>query len=563
MSTSGARAAVAALEDAGVEVVFGLCGDTSLPFYDALAGSGRIRHVLTRDERSAAYMADAYARLGGRVGVCEGPSGGGATYIVPGVAEADGSSVPLVCLTSDVGLADRGRGTLTEMDQEALFRPFTRRAFSPRTPADLSAMVRAAFVEATAARPGACHVALPLDLQSAEVGGAAEGHPDPATDRYPRLRPAPDPDAVRRAAALLSAARRPVLVAGAGVIRSGAWEEVTALAEALGAAVGTSIGGKGAIAETHPLSLGVVGSNGGLPWRHELVRGADVVFRVGGGTGSVTTEKWTLPAPGAARSVQLDTDPAAPGRSEPADVALVGDARTTLQAILDALPEARSDAAGDRFDPEEIERARRAHEERVAGLFASADAPIPPERLFGALFRALPADAILLADPGTPCPYVSAYWRLTKPGRWFVSPRAFGALGYALPAVVGAALARPEAGRVVGIMGDGSFGVSAGELETLVRLGLPVTLVVCNNAGYGWIKAGQKSRGDRYYSVDFGRSDHAAIARAYGMCAARVEDPAELDGALGKALGHPGPFLLDVVTQPLEEARAPVSKWIA
>src|SRR5690606_24055071 len=117
VSTSGARAVVAALEEAGVEVVFGLCGDTSLPFYDALAGSGRIRHVLTRDERSAAYMADAYARLGGRVGVCEGPSGGGATYIVPGVAEADGSSVPLVCLTSDVGLADRGRGTLTEMDQ--------------------------------------------------------------------------------------------------------------------------------------------------------------------------------------------------------------------------------------------------------------------------------------------------------------------------------------------------------------------------------------------------------------------------------------------------------------
>jgi acetolactate synthase-1/2/3 large subunit len=129
--------------------------------------------------------------------------------------------------------------------------------------------------------------------------------------------------------------------------------------------------------------------------------------------------------------------------------------------------------------------------------------------------------------------------------------------------VVGAWTARPEAGRVVGMMGDGSFGISAGELETLVRLEVPATLIVCNNAGYGWIKAGQKSRGDRYFSVDFRRSDHAAIARAYGMSAQRVEDPSELEAALEASLRHPGPYLLDVVTQPLEEANAPVSKWIA
>ena len=179
------------------------------------------------------------------------------------------------------------------------------------------------------------------------------------------------------------------------------------------------------------------------------------------------------------------------------------------------------------------------------------------------LLDALPTGSVILADPGTPCPYVSAYWQTSEPGRVFVSPRAFGALGYSLPGVVGAYFACPDAGRVIGMMGDGSFGISAGELETIRRLELPVTLIVCNNAAYGWIKAGQKSRGADYFSVDFDRSDHAAIASAFGLRARRVEAPEELGEAMRDALYHDGPFLLDVITQPLEEANAPVSKWIA
>jgi acetolactate synthase-1/2/3 large subunit len=556
---TGAEATVQALEDAGVEVVFGLCGDTSLPFYDALSRVGSIRHVLTRDERSASYMADAYARLSGRVGVCEGPSGGGATYIVPGVAEANGSAVPMVCLTSDVGMADQGRGTLTEMDQQALFASVAKQAFAPRTSQEMRDMVRRAFLEATGGNLGACHVSLPLDLQTADVpSGGVE-----SSDRYPRERPTPDGAFVARAARVLADSRRPLLVAGAGVLRSGAWEQVAALSRVLGAPVATSICGKGAIAEGDPYSLGVIGSNGGLPWRHDLVRAADTVFYIGGGTGSVTTEKWTLPSPGDATFMELDTNAGRIGRNHPVAAGLVGDARSGLTALLEALEGLGATGSGDRWDPEVIRERKAAHRAEVADLFASSEAPIRPERLLAALFGALPPRSIILADPGTPCPYVSAYWELPEPGRWFVSPRAFGALGYALPAVVGAWQARPDAGRIVGMMGDGSFGISAGELETLVRLDVPATLIVCNNAGYGWIKAGQKSRGDRYYSVDFRRSDHAAIARAYGMRARQAQDPSELDAAMREALTHDGPFLLDVVTQPLEEARAPVSKWIA
>ena len=194
---------------------------------------------------------------------------------------------------------------------------------------------------------------------------------------------------------------------------------------------------------------------------------------------------------------------------------------------------------------------------------ATGSDAIRPERFLAELFRLLPDEAVICADPGTPCPYFSAYYPIPQAGRWFVTPRAHGALGYAIPAVCGAYYARPEASRVLGVMGDGSFGISAGELETLVRLNLPVTLIVLNNASYGWIKAGQKQMGEKYYSVDFSRGDHARIAEAFGMRARRVESPSDLPAALQEGLTSKGPFLLDIVTQPLEEARAPVSKWIA
>jgi len=559
---TGAQTLVAELERLGVEVIFGLCGDTSLPLYEAFADSTTIRHVLTRDERCASFMADAYARLSGRVGVCEGPSGGGATYILPGVAEANDSSVPLVCFTSDIAIGDRGRGTLTELDQQALFTPVTKRAFAPTTSAQLAQVTLEAFREATSGSLGACHIGLPFDTLSGEAGRTETTGRDVAGDRYPSAPLAPDPDDVRRAADLLLQSRRPLIVAGAGAVRSGAWDEVAALARALGAPVATSICGKGSIAETDPLALGVIGSNGGLPYRHDIVRTADLVFYVGSGTGSVTTEKWTLPDR-QTTILQLDTNAAIIGRNYGTAAGLPCDARLGLAALVDELARRGAGGRGDRIDPDAIETARLAHMERVRPLFESDERPIRPERLLSALFAALPTNAVVIADPGTPCPYLSAYWRVPRAGRWFASPRAFGALGYALPAVVGASFAKPDAGRIVGMMGDGSFGISAGELETLVRLDVPVTLIVCNNAAYGWIKAGQKSRRSRYFSVDFLQSDHAAIARAYGMPARRVEDPGELDDAMREAVASSGPFLLDVVTQPLEDAHAPVSKWIA
>ena len=552
---TGAEAVVRILQGYGVEVVFGLCGDTSLPLYDALARLDHgITHVLTRDERSAAYMADAYARLSGRVGVCEGPSGGGATYILPGVVEANESSVPLLAITSDISVSSRGRFTLTEIDQEALFRPATAWNAVIDRSADIPRTMRAAFSAMTEGRPGAAHIGLPFDVQRGAVDGEELG-----VEPGPVPRSAPDPDSIRDAAKAIASASAPLFICGGGVMTAGAETALLSLAEKIGAPVATTVSGKGSIAETHELAVGVVGSNGGTPETRAVVEAADTVVFVGCRAGSVTTERWRFPRPGAARIVHIDIDARVLGANYPTEAAVEGDARLAFEALGDAL----DGAAPGRIDPAFVAAQKRKKFAAFDAL-AKADAkPIRPERLVSELQSALPEDAVVVADPGTPCPYLSAYLVLERSGRRFVSNRAHGALGYAMPAAVGAQFARPGA-KCVAVMGDGSFAFAAGELETVVRLGLPITFVVVSNSSFGWIKAGQKTGyGGRYHAVDFSRSDHARIAEAYGVRSWSVADPGDLAPALRAALAHDGPSLVDAICQPLEEARAPVSEWVA
>jgi len=196
-------------------------------------------------------------------------------------------------------------------------------------------------------------------------------------------------------------------------------------------------------------------------------------------------------------------------------------------------------------------------------LAARDDVPILPERIVAALHEVLPSDATVVCDPGTPCPYFSAYYEFLESGRHFISNRAHGALGYAMAAGVGAHFGRPGS-KTVAVMGDGSFGFTAGELETIVRLKVPLMMLVISNSTYGWIKAGQKTGfGERYFSVDFSRTDHARVAEAFGVKAFRVETPESLKPALVAAAEHGGPALVDIITQPLQDAKAPVSEWVA
>jgi acetolactate synthase-1/2/3 large subunit len=561
-TVTGAEAAVDLLKAHGVEVIFGLCGDTSLPFYDALARLPHgMRHVLTRDERHAAYMADGYARVTGKVGVCEGPSGGGATYILPGLVEANESSIAVLAINSDVSVSSRGKFTLTELDQRALMKPLTKWNAVLDRAADIPRVFRRAFEEMTTGRPGAAHIALPFDVQNGPVE-RSDVWADPTLGAFPSRRVGPDPFFVELAAKLLRNAKRPLFVCGGGVVLSGAEADLLELAQRLSAPVATTISGKGSIDERHPLSVGVVGSNGGTPETRAVVDAADVVIFVGCRAGSVTTERWRHPAPGAAKIVHIDVDPAVPGTNYKVDVPLVGDARLCLQTLGEALEGFR---AGDEVSSTAklVATAKSEKFRKFQALADSNDAPIKPERVVAELSRALDDDAIVVADPGTPCPYFSAYYPVRGAGRRYFSNRAHGALGYALAASIGAHFGRPSV-KTVAVMGDGSFGMCVGELETAVRYKLPITFIVISNAVYGWIKAGQKAGyAERYFSVDFGITDHAKVAEAYGVRSWRVTNPAELGTVLKTALSHGGPTLVDIVCQPLNEAKAPVSEWVA
>ncbi len=558
----GARALVQVLAESGVEHIFGLPGDTGMDFYDALRDArGRISHVMTRDERSASFMADVYARVSGRLGVCEGPSGGGATYIVPGVAEAHGSAIPLLCLTTDTPVGQQGRGVLTELDQEGLFRPITKWNTRINAASSVAETTRRAIRMATSGRPGATHLSLPSDTLAGETpDDTVYGVPEFGS--APALRTRPDPALIIRAADALAAAERPVIVAGGGILTSRAWQELTLLAEALDVPVATSINGKGSVAETSRVAIGVVGGNGARPYANTCVAAADLVLFVGTRTDSTTTCHWTLPEPtDGPATIHLDVEPWEIGNNYRLTVGVAGDARLALADLLAAIdrPHRVRDRNRPRIDSLLVERARYwAEVERQAAVQSR---PIKPAHLVRALRELLDDEVLIVADPGTPTPFLAAQFELRRPGRTTVIPRAHGGLGYAIPGVVGAAYAAGGR-RVVGMTGDGSFGMSVGELETIVRYGLPVVIVQCSNGSFGWIKELQHLyHGDRFFGVDFDPVDYAGIARGFGFRARQVVDPAEVHGALAEALADGGPYFLDVVTEsPLTET-PPVAAW--
>ncbi|WFF81690.1 thiamine pyrophosphate-binding protein [Delftia tsuruhatensis] len=559
---NGADAMVRMLQLNGVKHIFGLCGDTSLPFYDAMARLDHgMDHILTRDERSAGYMADAYARVTGKVGVCEGPSGGGATYLLPGLAEANESSVPVLGITSDVSVGARGKFPLTELDQQALYRPLTKWNTTIDRVDQIPHAVRSAFRAMTTGRPGATHICLPYDVQKHALD-PADVWAQPGHDRYPAYRSAPDPAAVAEAADRLVAARCPVLICGGGVLIAGASAALDALATLLNAPVCSSVSGQGSLAGSHPLNAGVVGTNGGVEATRAVVAQADLVMFIGARAGSTTTEHWQMPSR-KVTIVHLDVDAMTIGTNYRTDVALVGDALLGLQALHAAVQQRIARRPADAADGAALAAtARAAKQAFFAPLAASLERPIKPECVVDTLNRLLPARAIVVADPGTPCPYFTAYFDAPQAGRHFITNRAHGALGFAMSAGFGAAIGQPDS-VVVAVMGDGSFGFTCGELETIVRRNVPLKMIVFSNSVFGWIKASQKSGYDeRYFSVDFNRTHHARVAEAFGVKAWRVEDPADLEAALKAALMHDGPALVDVISQELQDTAVPVSQWM-
>jgi acetolactate synthase-1/2/3 large subunit len=558
----GADLVVESLLAYDVRHVFGLPGDTSVPWHDALwRAQDRIRYVLARDERSAAFMADAYARVSGRPGVCDGPSGGGATYMVPGLAEANGSSIPLIALTTDNPLSYAHQGALTDLDQQALFRAVSKWTVKVERAEMIPQILRRAFRIATSSRPGVVQVTLPKDVLSQEADGAGV-YAEEACRIYPSSRQRPPWEAIDRAASLLVAAKRAVVVAGGGVHIAQAWQELTELADRLAIPVATTINGKGSIAETHPLSLGVIGANGGRDYANQWVREADLVFFVGTKANYVDTAFWSVPPRRSQCTIiQLDVDPVEVGNNYPVEVGLVADAREALRDLLSAL---ESHPQGKRREQvaAEIAQHSAAWWQGFQRAAAEDSSPVAPERIISDLERLLPKDYIIVADPGTPTPYLAAAYRLQRAGRAVVIPRAQGGLGYAIPAAVGAHMGRPGVA-TVGLCGDGSFTMSAGDLASVNRSGGPIVLVHFNNGCFGWIKMLQHLEcEERYFAVDFTEGiDYVRVAEGFGLRGFRVERGAEFGGALRTALDYGAPAFIDVLSPPEHHHVPPVAAW--
>jgi len=549
------------LAEHGVRHVFGVPGGQTLALYDAIldrqpalggvAGSeATLRHVLVRDERSAAYAADAYARVTGRAGVCDATVGPGAAKLPSGLGEALGASVPVVALVSELPARlapHRYRSAASQaLDQAALLAAVTKWQATVPDAATMPALVRQAFREATTGRPGPVALFLPQDV----LDGPAKREPSlEASVRFgsfPAFRPAPDPDDVAAAVAVLRAAERPFVLAGGGVLHSGAGAGLAALAEALSAAVGTTLSGKGAIAEDHPLSVGVTGSMGTAAAAAALAE-ADVVLLAGTKAGSGATFGWTLPHDGQA-IVQLDVDPAELGRAFPLAAAVLADARLGLRGLLAALSgPAAPDRARWRARVAELTAAWRA--ERDAER-ASDAVPIAPQRVLGEIEAACGDDDILICDASLASGWGGVYLEQRRAGRRVLCPRGQAGLGYALPAAIGVATAEP-ARRTVVLTGDGALGYAVGELATVAELGLPVTVIVLNNRSLGWIRWYRRIHfGRGWEDEDFTDVTFAEVAKGFGVAGQRVTEPARLGAALRGALESARPALVDVVTEP-------------
>ena len=559
----GAKAVVEMLLAYGVEVVFGVPGDTSLPLYDALyEASPRIRHVLARDERSAAFMADAYARLTHRPAVCECPSGAGALYSIPGIAEANASSIPVLLLTSGVSLAGEGKGTITELDHHKLFEPVTKWSSFLKHTDKIPETLRRAFRIATTGRPGAVHLAFPEEVMTGQInGGKTAIYAEEECRRYPAYRTRGHAESIHRLADLLVTAQKPVIITGGGAVHSQAGDMIRSVAEQLSIPVATTISGQGIMPDDHPLALGVIGDNGYHPHAHKAIDEGDTLLYVGCKMGSVSTIKWTRPSPRPrVKILQIDIDPTMLGNNYDNHQSVAGDTRLVLEDLY-ALLRQRDDQRPESEWVQELNRHRDAFWSSSLNQLESEAVPIKPQRVIHAVNRRLPESAVVIADAGTPTPYITQFLRLRGGGSRFIIPRAYGGLGYAIPAVVGAWLARPDA-RVVGLFGDGSLGMSAGELETLARLNVPAVLIHFNNGTFGWIKALQAIHsGGRFMSVDFTPGDMSAVASAFGIKSYRVTTADELESALDTAFSHDGPVFLDVVSESEVVELPPVYSW--
>lgn len=541
-------ATLASLKRAGVTAIFGLPGGPVIPLFDALHDDPDIRTFLVRHEQGAGHMAEGYAKVTGRAGVCTATSGPGATNLVTPIADAYMDSVPLVAITGQVGATRVGTDAFQEADIVGITLPIVKHSYLVKDADDLPLAMAEALHVAQTGRPGPVLVDVCVDQWGRDVEDYTETAPPMPGYRPPEG--AGHPRQIEAAARALAAAERPVVYAGGGIISGEASRELTHLSEVTGIPVNTTLMGLGGFPGTHPLFVGMPGMHG-LAAATYAFQASDVILAVGVRFDervlSTVMNEW---APNA-KIIHIDVDPAEISKNRSAHIGIAGQAAPALAALAEAylaLPEPH-DAAKRAAWVDQIAAWKRQHPYSVD---EGPEGVIQPQHVVQAIYRITRGDAIVSTDVGQHQMWAAQHYLFDRPRRWITSG-GLGTMGFGLPAALGAQVAHPDE-LVVVISGDGSFEMTLQELSTAQMYNLPVKVVILNNGYLGMVRQWQELFWDgRYAGSSFEpfQPSFAGIAAAYGIHAATVHDPSDLDSAIAEAFAADGPALVDVHVSPL------------
>jgi len=531
MKQRGAHIIWSCLVEQGVDTVFGYPGGAILPAYDALLDHP-IRHVLVRHEQGATHMADGYARASGRVGVALATSGPGATNLVTGIATAMMDSIPLVCITGQVPEALLGSDAFQETDITGITLPITKHNYLVTRAADIAPTLREAFRLATSGRPGPVLVDITKNAQQEE----ADWEPRTGVEEKPAAAPKTAASALDQATALLAAAKRPVILAGHGILKSGAMAEVLTLAERAHIPVAMTLLGLGSVPAQHPLNLGMMGMHGEA-WVNDAIQEADLLLALGMRFDDRVTGKLADYARHA-RKIHIDIDPSELHKNVRADVAVQGDLKAVLQEWLPRVHAQRHDAWITRIGDLACGPTVRDIEE------LPDDGTLCAAHVIHDIWRATEGNAIIVTDVGQHQMWAAQYYKVHEPGT-FITSGGLGTMGFGLPAAIGAKMARPDK-EVWAIVGDGGFQMTQAELQTMVQENVKVNVAIINNGYLGMVRQWQQFFHDRRYSsTPMTSPDYVKLADAHGLPGVRVTRRADMHDAVRHARASAGAVVMD------------------
>jgi acetolactate synthase-1/2/3 large subunit len=541
---TGAKALMHALEKENVDIIFGLPGGANLPIYDALVDATNLRHILVRHEQSAAHMADGYARIKRRAGVCFATSGPGATNLITGIATAYADSSPMIAVTGQVPIAMIGKDAFQETDIIGVANPCTKYAFQPRTASEIPETVKKSFYIAESGRPGPVLIDIPKDVQQTN-----------ADMEFPELikvrgySPVLDADLsqVGKAVEILLKAERPIIMAGGGVILSGAFSELQALAELLMIPVVTTFKGKGAFPENHPLAMGPIGMHG-HPEANKIILEADCIVAIGARFSDRSVGRFDEFGKGMS-IIHMDVDPAEIGKNKSVDVPVIGDVKSSLRTLIKMLP--RKILKNDVDNP--WLKRRKELIDYYAETIKDYPRDLTAKKALKKLREILPGNAIATTEVGQCQMWTSLHFDVVSPGTFF-SSTGLGTMGFGFPASIGAKAARPDL-PVVDIAGDGSFNMTENSLAVSVLDNLPVIVFLMNNYMLGMVAQWQRTFYNRRYMGvhQKGCPDYTKIAQAYGAQGIKVQSLQELEKAIKTALKTEVATIIDVPIDPEED----------